>query len=99
MDHFDILVLQDLPAFDQEPVRIVIAPGYVAQITFSDQPADYRRRCPDQPLGGVTPKIVRIAIRADNYTVDRDPLADVAGDEGGIIAAFPEVVIFPFGRA
>jgi len=95
---FEVVVVKYRPAFDEETVRIVVRPGGVPQPALCQQGSRCDAGWPDDPFGGVATEMKGITVRAQGDAVHGDLLADIAGDDTGVVAVLPKVVGDPQRR-
>ena len=96
VDDFEVFVFQGMPALDQKTMRVVIAAGNIPQFPFGDQAAGNRARCAYNALPGIAFKRIGVKPQIDRHAVYVDLLADISGDNIGVITIFTQVIIFFF---
>ena len=96
---FDVFVFEGGPAFDEESVGIVVGAAGIAEPAFCDEVAGDEAGGADDLLGGPASEMEGIGLHVEVDAVDGDLLADITGDDAGIVAVLFQVVIETFGRA
>jgi len=80
-------------------MRVVIRAGNVPQIALRDQAARYRGCGTDEFFRGKAFEVIGIAVHIQSHAVHFHLLADVAGNEVGVITGFFEVIVSRLGRS
>ena len=79
-------------------MRVIVTAGYIAEFPFGDQAACHGAGGANNALCRVAFKSIGIAAQVNRYAVNLDLLADIPGDDIGIVAALCQVIIFLFCR-
>ena len=96
---FIVFVFQDVPSFDEESVGIVIRPAGIAKPAFREQVPGDDTGGTGYFLGSLASEMKGVGLHIEVDAVNGDFLADIAGDNAGVVAVFFQVVIETFRRA
>src|SRR3569833_2406189 len=99
VNDFEVFIFQSFPALDQEAVRVIVTSADITLFSGRNQAANNGATGTDDAFRGVAAEAIRITAQVDADAVYLQLLADVAGNDVGVVAAFGEVIICAVGRA
>ena len=88
-----ILVLGNGERFDDEAVRVVVAPCCVEQAARGHKASHRQAAFPDNQLAGIRVHLVGVLVEVALHAVNLHRLRDVSGNHPVVVALFRQVLV------